>query len=157
MPEENTKSFWTSATGLLTGGATFITAIVALVGILYQIGWIGPDKREPQPDPVPKPYVNTEPVPRPVEPQVVPPQMPPVSYTDGCVINGEPLVITASNLVLSKARNLLQVGARVPPHPNCRFCLEDTQGNHYCVAPAGQVYSANLLVGNCWPCSAGGC
>ena len=158
MPEEPSKSFWTSATGLLTGGATLITAIGGLVTILYQIGWIGPNPR-PEPDPPPRPHTNTEQpvVPPPINQQVVPPSVPAVAYTDGCVINGEPVVITASNLVLSKARNLLQVGVRVPPHPNCRFCLDDTQGGHYCVGPTGQVYSASLLVGNSWPCTAGGC
>jgi hypothetical protein len=152
VPEEPSKSFWTSATGLLTGGATLITAIVGLVTILHQIGCF-------EPVPPPRPPINTEQpvVPPPINQQVVPPSVPSVAYTYGCVIHGEPVVITASNLVLSKARNLLQVGVRVPPHPNCRFCLDDTQGGHYCVWSTGQVYSASILVGNCWPCTAGGC
>lgn len=155
MPEEPSKSFWTSATGLLTGSATLITAIVALVTILHQIGCF----QRPEPVPLPGPNFNTEQpvVPPPTDQQVVPPSEPSVAYTDGCVINGEPVVITASNLVLSKARNLLQVGVRVPPHPDCRFCLDDAQGGHYCVGPTGQVYSAGIFVGNCWPCTAGGC
>lgn len=155
MPEEPSKSFWTSATGLLTGTATLITAIVALVTILHQIGCFDQNRR---PEPVPAPLGTEQPVVQPpTDRQVVPQTGPSVAYTDGCVINGEPVVITASHLVLSKARNLLQVGVRVPPHPNCRFCLDDAQGGHYCVAPAGQVYSASILVGNCWPCTAGGC
>ena len=137
MSEEPSKSFWTSATGLLTGGATFITAVVGLLTILHQIGCFGQQKKVDPPPPEPREQS--------------------VAFTHGCVINGESVVVTSSNLVLSKEQNLLQVGARVPPHPDCRFCLDSTQGPHYCVTPDGQVYDGSILVGTCWSCNAGGC
>ncbi|HEX5760545.1 MAG TPA: hypothetical protein VF121_15270 [Thermoanaerobaculia bacterium] len=151
MPEEP-KSFWTSIPGMLTGAAALITAVGGLI-------YARPDAKPVDPVPPPRPPFNTEApvVPAPINQQTVPAPVPSVIYTDGCVINGEAVVITASNLVLSRARNFTQVGVRVPPHPNCRFCLDDAQGGHYCVGPSGEVSSGGILVGNCWPCRAGAC
>jgi len=47
MTEDKAKSFWSSAPGILTGIAGVITAIVALIGALYQAGVFGGDGRRP--------------------------------------------------------------------------------------------------------------
>ena len=56
MKEERPKPFWTSVPGILTGIATLITAIVGLLGILYQIGLIGGER--PKPSDRPEPAVS---------------------------------------------------------------------------------------------------
>lgn len=53
------KSFWTTLPGILTGVAGIITATAGLIGILYQIGVIGP-RIEPEPEPGTRKEISSE-------------------------------------------------------------------------------------------------
>ncbi|MGH9361933.1 MAG: hypothetical protein ACRD2T_08445 [Thermoanaerobaculia bacterium] len=156
MADETSKSFWATVPGILTGAATLITAIVGLLAALNR----------PEAKPEPPPIVTEAPAPiepQPIQPVAPQPTVNPVPdrvYTDRCSIQGEPLLITSTHLVLSQARDMMQVGTRVPPlHPDCLFDMVSVNGARYCVQTGtGDVYIGNPIpVGKCWPCPGGVC
>ena len=80
------------------------------------------------------------------------PPIPTLSYTDSCVIAGEPIVIAANGAVLSQVRGFSQVGQKFPPlNPNCIFDIASSSGR-YCVGRDGIVYFPGPI-GRCAPCN----
>jgi hypothetical protein len=79
----DTKSFWATLPGILTGIAGILTAIGGLLVILYQIGVIGPDKTPdvrkpeiPKADKALKPETGTKPAPAPLKLEIRPAAVP---------------------------------------------------------------------------------
>ena len=81
-----------------------------------------------------------------------------MQYTDSCVVNGEPVLITTTDVIVSRSRGYMQVGERVPPaHPNCMFDMLSNAGR-YCVDHSGRVFFGTpVAVGMCQPCAANMC
>ncbi|WP_306260403.1 DUF4157 domain-containing protein [Pararhizobium sp. IMCC21322] len=79
------------------------------------------------------------------------------SFTDRCVVQGEYVVVTSSNQVMSISQNGMLVGRRFPPSvPGCVFEMQGLTGQRFCVGnqSAGFVYTPgyNGPVGQCQPC-----
>ncbi|MGR5169336.1 hypothetical protein ACPV5L_19280 [Vibrio astriarenae] len=90
--------------------------------------------------------------------EIATPPMPTLVYTDSCVINGEPIVITSNGTVLSKVRGYMQVGLKAnSSHPNCYFNILSQIGS-YCVTSSGSVhFGTPVPVGYCQPCNGNIC
>ncbi|WP_299864432.1 hypothetical protein [uncultured Hoeflea sp.] len=84
-----------------------------------------------------------------------------IPLTNKCVVNGEYVVIDASNRVLSISRNGQNVGYQTQPldNFNCVFDMVDASGARYCVhRPSGFVYAGNpQVLGQCIPCHNASC
>jgi hypothetical protein len=76
----DTKSFWATLPGILTGIAGILTAIGGLLVILYQIGVIGPDRnqdvKKPEIQKAVKPETEPKPAPAPVRLEIRPAAVP---------------------------------------------------------------------------------
>jgi len=79
----DTKSFWATLPGILTGIAGILSAIGGLLVILYQIGVIGPDKTPdvrkpevPKAEKAVKPETGPKPVPAPARLEIRPAAVP---------------------------------------------------------------------------------
>ncbi len=88
------------------------------------------------------------------QPQIQIPLQSNFQYSDSCFINGESVVITSNNAVLSRNRGFMQVGQKVAAADSrCRFDIV-SQSGRYCVAINGAVYFGGPNpVGQCQSCN----
>jgi hypothetical protein len=73
--------------------------------------------------------------------------------TEFCVIDGESLMLTNTDAILSYANDYIQIGERVAPLSDVCFFDLVTNDGRYCVVETGEIYfNTELPVGKCEVC-----